>query len=187
MEFAFPWPVTQGEWLAWVSAAVTVLLRRHPALRAGHLLPAVPAADRSPSIPEAYAAARANMAGFYLGLGLCCLLLGPAAALHGARLFLAVHRFRPHRLDDVGPRNTVLPTGSGWSSTSCFRRWRSPSRWASFPDSEAGCAGFAGGATKVPETPVRQRVAVLGKPVLDGNRLSTGGCGARTLMSKKIQ
>ena len=26
MEFAFPWPVTQGEWLAWSSAAVTVLL-----------------------------------------------------------------------------------------------------------------------------------------------------------------
>jgi hypothetical protein len=38
MEFAFPWPVTQGEWLAWSSAAAT-------------------------------------MSGFYLGVGLCCILL----------------------------------------------------------------------------------------------------------------
>ena len=25
MSFEFPWPFTQGEWLAWSSAAVTVL------------------------------------------------------------------------------------------------------------------------------------------------------------------
>lgn len=74
MEFAFPWPMTQGEWLAWVSAAVTVifgaLLLFAPgiAFRMFRLLP-------KPERPEAYAAARANMAGFYLGLGLSALLL----------------------------------------------------------------------------------------------------------------
>ena len=25
MEFEFPWPLSQGEWLAWMSAAITVL------------------------------------------------------------------------------------------------------------------------------------------------------------------
>jgi hypothetical protein len=74
MEFAFPWPVTQGEWLAWVSAAVTVLL--------GVMLLFAPGLSfrlfrlqSKPERPEAYAAARANMAGFYLGLGLSALLL----------------------------------------------------------------------------------------------------------------
>lgn len=81
MEFAFPWPVTQGEWLAWVSAAVTVLfgvvLLFAPGISFRMLrLPA------KPERPEAYAAARANMAGFYLGLGLCCLLLGPQPFLY---------------------------------------------------------------------------------------------------------
>ncbi|TIO72455.1 MAG: DUF4345 domain-containing protein, partial [Mesorhizobium sp.] len=26
MEFAFPWPASQGEWLAWSSAVVTLLI-----------------------------------------------------------------------------------------------------------------------------------------------------------------
>ncbi|MGB3388227.1 MAG: DUF4345 family protein [Pseudaminobacter sp.] len=74
MEFAFPWPFTQGEWLAWSSAAVTVLfgliLLFAPAIsfRILRLRPAE-------SHPEAVAEARARMAGFYLGLGLCCILL----------------------------------------------------------------------------------------------------------------
>ena len=74
MEFAFPWPVTQGEWLAFVSAAVTVffgaVLLFAPGLsfRLFKLQP-------KPEHPEAYAAARANLAGFYLGLGLSSLLL----------------------------------------------------------------------------------------------------------------
>jgi uncharacterized membrane protein HdeD (DUF308 family) len=74
MEFAFPWPFTQGEWLAWCSAAVTVLL--------GLLLLFGPRLSfrmlRLQTVeghPEAIAEARARMAGFYLGLGLCCILL----------------------------------------------------------------------------------------------------------------
>jgi len=74
MEFTFPWPVTQGEWLAWSSAAVTVffgvVLLFAPGLsfRLFGLQP-------KPERPEGYAVARANMAGFYLGLGLSALLL----------------------------------------------------------------------------------------------------------------
>ena len=74
MEFAFPWPVTEGEWFAFVSAAVTALF--------GAILLFAPGLSfrlfrlqTRPDHPEAYAAARANMAGFYLGLGLSALLL----------------------------------------------------------------------------------------------------------------
>ena len=74
MEFSFPWPMSQGEWLAWSSAAVTVLfgllLLFGPriSLRILRLQPIE-------SKPEAVAEARSTMSGFYLGLGLCCILL----------------------------------------------------------------------------------------------------------------
>ncbi|MEI5678901.1 DUF4345 family protein [Mesorhizobium sp. CGMCC 1.15528] len=74
MEFAFPWPVTQGEWLAWSSAVVTVLF--------GLLLLFGPRLSlrilRLQTVehhPEAVSEARATMSGFYLGVGLCCILL----------------------------------------------------------------------------------------------------------------
>lgn len=74
MEFAFPWPMSQGEWLAWTSAAVTVffglLLLFAPRI-SFRILRLQPREDR----PEAIGEARATMAGFYLGLGLCCILL----------------------------------------------------------------------------------------------------------------
>jgi hypothetical protein len=83
MEFAFPWPMSQGEWLAWSSAAVTVLF--------GALLFFAPALSlrilrlqTAPNHPEAVSEARATMAGFYLGLGLCCLLLGSQPFLYMA-------------------------------------------------------------------------------------------------------
>jgi uncharacterized membrane protein HdeD (DUF308 family) len=74
MEFAFPWPFTQGEWLAWSSAAVTILF--------GLILLFLPSnglkllrLQTLPEHPEALAAARATIAGFPLGLGTCCVLL----------------------------------------------------------------------------------------------------------------
>ena len=74
MEFAFPWPTNQGEWLAWGSAAVTVLfgaaLMFAPTLSLRLLR-----LQTTPEHPEALSEARATMAGFYLGLGLCCILL----------------------------------------------------------------------------------------------------------------
>lgn len=74
MELAFPWPTTQGEWLAWSSAAVTVLFgvlflfAPRLSLKILRLRPAE-------AHPGAVSEARATMAGFYLGLGLCCILL----------------------------------------------------------------------------------------------------------------
>ncbi|MBA8878054.1 DUF4345 family protein [Phyllobacterium myrsinacearum] len=67
------WPASQGEWIAWSSAGVTVffglILFFAPriAFRILRLQPV-------PAHPEALSEARATMAGFYLGLGLCALL-----------------------------------------------------------------------------------------------------------------
>ncbi len=66
--------MTQGEWLAWTSAAVTVafglLLLFAP--RISFRLLRLATSER---YPNAIAEARSTMAGFYLGLGLCCILL----------------------------------------------------------------------------------------------------------------
>lgn len=74
MEFAFPWPTSQGEWAAWSSAALTaffgLVLMFAPRL-SFRLLRLQTREDR----PEAIAAARATMAGFFLGVGVCSLLL----------------------------------------------------------------------------------------------------------------
>jgi uncharacterized membrane protein HdeD (DUF308 family) len=74
MAFEFPWPTSNGEWLAWSSAAVTILF--------GLIMLFLPKAglrilrlQTSPDHPEALAEARATMSGFYLGLGISCLLL----------------------------------------------------------------------------------------------------------------
>jgi hypothetical protein len=74
MGFEFPWPTSDGEWLAWSSAVVTILFGLillflpRIALRILRL-------QTAPNHPEAVAEARGTMAGFYLGLGLCCILL----------------------------------------------------------------------------------------------------------------
>jgi hypothetical protein len=74
MEFSFPWPMSQGEWLAWSSAAVTVMLGLIFlfAPRLSFRLLRLQPTERH---PEAVGEARATMSGFYLGLGLCCILL----------------------------------------------------------------------------------------------------------------
>lgn len=74
MEIAFPWPMTEGEWVAWAGAAATVLLglafmfAPRLSLRAIGLQP-------PPELPQALAGSRATVAGFHLGLGLACLLM----------------------------------------------------------------------------------------------------------------
>lgn len=74
MEFVFPWPTGQGEWLAWCSGAVTVafgvVLLFAPGLSLRLLR-----LQTTPDHPEAVAEARGPMSGFHLGLGLCCILL----------------------------------------------------------------------------------------------------------------
>lgn len=74
MEFAFPWPVSFGEWLAWSAAVITVLLGLFflfaPRLTLRALRLQVIA-----RYPDTMAEVRGRLAGFYLGLGLACILL----------------------------------------------------------------------------------------------------------------
>lgn len=73
MEFAFPWPFSQGEWLAWSSAVVTVLFGLILFFAPGLSLRLL-RLQTTPDHPEALSEARATMSGFYLGLGLTCIL-----------------------------------------------------------------------------------------------------------------
>lgn len=94
MEFAFPWPTTQGEWLAFTAASATVLLGVLFLFAPGVSFRLFRLAPR-PEQPEGYALARANMAGFYLGLGLSAMLLAQPLlymALGFAWLFTAFGR-----------------------------------------------------------------------------------------------
>jgi len=74
MELAFPWPTTNGEWLAWASAAFTILFGLALMFAPGLSLKLL-RLRTAEAHPEAFGAARATMAGFYLGAGLCALLL----------------------------------------------------------------------------------------------------------------
>ena len=69
----FYWPSSQGEWLAWSSAAVTIafglVLMFAPRLSLRLLR-----LRTAPDHPEAVSEARATMAGFYLGVGICAML-----------------------------------------------------------------------------------------------------------------
>jgi hypothetical protein len=74
MELSFPWPMSQGEWLAWISAALTVLLGIFFLFAAGTALKAL-RLQTAPDRPQALAEVRGRVAGFYLGLGLAAILL----------------------------------------------------------------------------------------------------------------
>jgi hypothetical protein len=74
MDLALPWPTTNGEWLAAASAAVTVLLGL-VFMFAPRISLKMLRLQTTETHPEAVASARATMAGFYLGAGLCALLL----------------------------------------------------------------------------------------------------------------
>jgi len=75
MNFAFPWPVSQGEWLGFTAAAITVLFGLVLLIAPGFSFRVLRIAPL-PGHPEALGEGRATMAGFYLGIGLCCLLTG---------------------------------------------------------------------------------------------------------------
>ena len=67
------WPETQGEWLEWTSAVITIafgliyLFAPRIAFRLTRLA-------THPDHPEALAEGRARLSGFYLGVGLCAIL-----------------------------------------------------------------------------------------------------------------
>ena len=69
----FYWPTTQGEWLAWSSALVTILFGLM-LLFAPRLSLRILRLQTLPDHPEAVSEARATMAGFYLGVGICAML-----------------------------------------------------------------------------------------------------------------
>jgi hypothetical protein len=74
MDFAFPWPMSQGEWAAFGSAAITVLIGLMFFFAPGisfRILRLQP----KPEKPWAIAEGRARLSGFHLGVGLCCILL----------------------------------------------------------------------------------------------------------------
>lgn len=74
MEFAFPWPLSQGEWLAWSVAAFTLAFGLMMLFAPGLTLKLL-RLRTTESHPEAVGEARATMAGFYIGVGLAAILL----------------------------------------------------------------------------------------------------------------
>lgn len=74
MEFAFPWPLSQGEWLAWSVAAFTLVFGLMM-LFAPRLTLKLLRLRTSENHPEAVGEARATMSGFYIGIGLASILL----------------------------------------------------------------------------------------------------------------
>jgi len=74
MEFAFPWPVSQGEWLAWSCAAITLVFGLLMLFAPGTTLKLL-RLQTVPNHPEAVGEARATLSGFYVGTGLACILL----------------------------------------------------------------------------------------------------------------
>jgi hypothetical protein len=73
MDFAFPWPYSQGEWLAWSGAALTVLIGLAFLFARGLMLKAVRLEPRD-GCPQAVAEGRATIGGFYIGFGLTAIL-----------------------------------------------------------------------------------------------------------------
>lgn len=74
MDFSFPWPTTNGEWAAWASAVVTLVFGLI-LLFAPRVAFKVLRLQTREDKPHAIAAARGTMAGFYLGVGICSVLL----------------------------------------------------------------------------------------------------------------
>nr|WP_179759021.1 DUF4345 family protein [Hoeflea halophila] len=69
----FYWPTSQGEWLAWSAALVTILFGLM-LLFAPRISLKILRLQTAPDHPEAVSEARATMAGFYLGIGICAML-----------------------------------------------------------------------------------------------------------------
>lgn len=73
MEFAFPWPFSQGEWLAWGSALVTIILGLLGLFAPRIRLRPLRLRDIEDR-PEALAESRAQLGGFYIGIGVAAIL-----------------------------------------------------------------------------------------------------------------
>lgn len=77
----FYWPASNGEWLAWGSAALTLALGLF-GMFAPRLMLKVMRLQTLPDRDSALAEVRASYGGFRIGLGLACLLLHPQPLLY---------------------------------------------------------------------------------------------------------
>ena len=185
MEFGFPWPMSQGEWLAWIrrpsrccSASSCSSPRESPFACSG--------CSRAPTIRRRSRKGAPPWLASILGVGLCCDPAGPAAALHGARRLLAVRRLRPSPGDDVGWRQYALQlggdrrrTGAGGAAAGLCFRLLAVNRRITARGMMRGCDNSAINACQ-------RTCCGPQKPVLDGIRLSAGGMRlTRTPGSKK--
>lgn len=73
MDLAFPWPISQGEWLAWTSAAITAL-GGLVLLLAPRIAARILRLQASTDHPEAIGELRSSLGGFHLGIGLSAIL-----------------------------------------------------------------------------------------------------------------
>lgn len=73
MNFAFPWPYSQGEWLAWAAAAITVALGLIAVFAPRFTLRSLGLRSID-GRAGGLAAARAQLGGFYIGIGLAAIL-----------------------------------------------------------------------------------------------------------------
>lgn len=75
------WPATNGEWLAWGSAAVTLALGFF-GMFAPRIMLKVMRLQLLPERESALAEIRASYGGFRIGMGLSCMLLHPQPLLY---------------------------------------------------------------------------------------------------------
>ena len=128
------------------------------------------------------------MAGFYLGLGLCCILLGRSrcSTWRSAVSWLITAFGRVvSMMSDRGNTlynwvSLVVELVAGGAAAGLCLRLRCPDSGKPFRALRGDCDKSAGKA--VPPT-----CCGLGKPVLDGNRLSAGDAASASLVPKKIQ
>jgi hypothetical protein len=73
MDFAFPWPFTQGEWLAWTSALITTLLGLVSLVAPRARLRVLRLHDIA-GVADAAAEARGQLGGFYIGIGIAAIM-----------------------------------------------------------------------------------------------------------------
>ena len=168
----------QGEWLAWSVAAVTAAVRAAHAVRAAAVAAGAAAADRRTAIPRRVAEARATMAGFYLGARPVLPSCSPSRCSiwrSGCRWALTAFGRLISML--VGrAATTALQLVCRWSLelvlAGAAARLRARLSWP-----EHGRCGARHATNTVAKAAPARRVASPGKPVLDGKRLLTGGCG----------
>ena len=190
MEFAFPWPTSQGEWLAWSSAVVT-LAARPAVFLSRRASPSASCGCRSSRrrrrrSPRGAAACRASISASACAAS-CLAQPLLYMALGFSWLFTAFGRLA---VDDVGRRQHAFQLGLSIvvelvlaALAACLRL-----RLSALNSAMQGFGRtLRPDATIVPEKPCGTTHCGLKMPVLDGNRLSAGDSGSRASVLGKMQ